>query len=108
MGGNVVFKGYDPDQLTFLPYKSEVLVLAGHPVPTVSQVDVKPLSWKYKGGGASSLHPWLMPKLLVYDYLRNIYSSRKHGEQAAQNFHFMWLLGMTRRTCYNEKQDAYF
>jgi transposase len=100
MGGKVVFKEYDPDQLTFLPYKLEELVPAGHPVRIVKQVvdavDVKPLNRKYKGGGASSFHPRLMLKLLVYGYLSNTYSSRKLEEQAAQNVHFMWLLGMKK------------
>src|ERR1700744_3034660 len=100
MGGKVVFKEYDPDQLTFLPYKLEDLVPSGHPVRIVKQVvdevDVKPINRKYKGGGASSFHPRLMLKLLVYGYLTNTYSSRKLEEQAAQNVHFMWLLGMKK------------
>ncbi|WPU97142.1 IS1182 family transposase [Mucilaginibacter sabulilitoris] len=100
MGGKVVFKAYDPDQLTFLPYKLEELVPAGHPVRIVKQVvdavDVKPLNRKYKGGGASSFHPRLMLKLLIYGYLTNTYSSRKLEEQAAQNVPFMWLLGMKK------------
>jgi len=100
MGAKVVFKPYDPDQLTFLPYKLEELVPAGHPVRIVKQVvdaiDTKPINRKYKGGGASSFHPRLMLKLLVYGYLTNTYSSRKLEEQAAQNVHFMWLLGMKK------------
>lgn len=100
MGGKVVFKEYDPDQLTFLPYKLDELVPSGHPVRIVKQVvdevDVKPINRKYKGGGASSFHPRLMLKLLVYGYLTNTYSSRKLEEQAAQNVHFMWLLGMKK------------
>ena len=100
MGGKVVFKEYDPDQLTFLPYKLEELVPSAHPVRIVKQVvdavDVKPINRKYKGGGASSFHPRLMLKLLVYGYLTNTYSSRKLEEQAAQNVHFMWLLGMKK------------
>jgi len=75
MGGKVVFKEYDPDQLMFLPYKLEELVPQGHPVRIVSkvvdQVDVKPINKEYKGGGASSFHPRLMLKLLVYGYLTN-------------------------------------
>lgn len=100
MGGKVVFKPYDPDQLTLLPYKLEELVPQGHPVRIVKQVvdevDVKPINRKYKGGGASSFHPRLMLKLLVYGYLTNTYSSRKLEEQAQQNVHFMWLLGMKK------------
>ncbi len=72
MSGKVVFKPYDPDQATFLPYSLEELVPLGHPVrivkQVVDQVDVKPINRKYKGGGASSFHPRLMLKLLVYGY----------------------------------------
>jgi transposase len=100
MSGKVVFKPYDPDQATFLPYSLEELVPLGHPVrivkQVVDQVDVKPINRKYKGGGASSFHPRLMLKLLVYGYLSNTYSSRKLEEQAQQNIHFMWLLGMKK------------
>lgn len=100
MSGKVVFKPYDPDQATFLPYSLEELVPLGHPVRIVKQVvdevDVKPINRKYKGGGASSFHPRLMLKLLVYGYLSNTYSSRKLEEQAQQNIHFMWLLGMKK------------
>lgn len=100
MGGKVVFKSYDPDQITLLPYSLEELVPQGHPVRIVKQVvdevDVRPINRKYKGGGASSFHPRLMLKLLVYGYLTNTYSSRKLEEQAQQNIHFMWLLGMKK------------
>lgn len=100
MGGKVVFKPYDPNQLTLLPYKLDELVPQGHPVRIVAsvidKVDVKPINRKYKGGGASSFHPRLMLKLLVYGYLTNTYSSRKLEEQAQQNVYFMWLLGMKK------------
>lgn len=85
---------------SFLPDKLEELVPADYPVRIVKQVvdavDVKPLNRKYKGGGASSFHPRLMLKLLVYGYLTNTYSSRKLEERATQNVHFMWLLGMKK------------
>lgn len=100
MGGKVVFKPYDTDQLTLLPYKLDELIPEGHPVrivkQVVDQVDVKPINRKYKGGGASSFHPRLMLGLLIYGYLTNTYSSRKLEEQAQQNVNFMWLLGMKK------------
>lgn len=100
MGAKVVFKPYDPDQLTLLPYKLEELVPANHPVrivkDVIDRIDTKPINRKYKGGGASSFHPRLMLKLLVYGYLTNTYSSRKLEDQATQNVYFMWLLGMKK------------
>ena len=96
----VVFKPYAPDQLTLLPYSLEELVPQGHPVRVVQQVidqvDTKPINRKYKGGGASSYHPRLLLKVLVYGYLTNIYSSRKLEDQVKQNIHFMWLCGMAK------------
>jgi transposase len=96
----VVFKPYAPDQLTFLPYSLEELVPQGHPARVVQQVidqvDTKPINRKYKGGGASSYHPRLLLKVLVYGYLTNVYSSRKLEEQVKQNVHFMWLCGMAK------------
>src|ERR1700742_3168902 len=96
----VVFKPYAPDQLTLLPYSLEELVPQGHPVRVVQQVidqvDTKPINRKYKGGGASSYHPRLLLKVLVYGYLTNTYSSRKLEEQVKQNVHFMWLCGMAK------------
>jgi transposase len=96
MGAKVVFKPYDPEQLTLLPYKLDELVPANHPVrivkDVIDRIDTKPINRKYKGGGASSFHPRLMLKLLVYGYLTNTYSSRKLEDQATQNVYFMWLL----------------
>jgi len=51
---------------------------------------------KYKGGGASSFHPKMMLKIIVYGYLSNIYSSRKIEQAVASNIYFMWLSGMQR------------
>jgi transposase len=100
MGAKVVFKPYDPEQLTLLPYKLDELVPANHPVrivkDVIDRIDTKPINRKYKGGGASSFHPRLMLKLLVYGYLTNTYSSRKLEDQATQNVYFMWLLGMKK------------
>ena len=51
---------------------------------------------KYRGGGASSYHPKMLLKILVYGYLSNIYSSRKLENALKENIHFMWLSGMSK------------
>lgn len=83
-----------------LPPSLDELIEAGHPVHTVSdvidQLDLSGLIGSYKSGGASSYHPRMLLKLLVYGYLCNIYSSRKLEEALKQNIHFMWLSGMSR------------
>lgn len=98
--GKVVFKPYNPDQLSLLPPSLEELIPENHVVRVVRQVidnlDIEPILKKYKGGGTSSYHPKMMLKILVYGYLSNIYSSRKIEQAVSSNIHFMWLSGMQR------------
>jgi len=93
-----VFKPYDPDQLQLLPPSLEELIAENHPArivkKVIDEIDIRPINHKYKGGGASSYHPRMLLKVLVYGYLTNTYSSRKLEEQVRQNIHFMWLTGM--------------
>lgn len=93
-----VFKPYDPDQLQLLPPSLDDLVTENHPArivkKVIDEIDIRPINRKYKGGGASSYHPRMLLKVLVYGYLTNTYSSRKLEEQVRQNIHFMWLTGM--------------
>lgn len=98
MGKTPVFKPYDSDQMQLLPPSLEELITENHPARIVKkiidQIDIRPINRKYKGGGASSYHPRMLLKVLVYGYLTNTYSSRKLEEQGRQNIHFMWLCGM--------------
>lgn len=93
-----VFKPYDPDQLHLLPPSLDELVAENHPArivkKVIDEIDIRPINRRYKGGGASSYHPRMLLKVLVYGYLTNTYSSRKLEEQVRQNIHFMWLTGM--------------
>lgn len=95
-----VFKPYDPDQLSLLPPSLEELIEPNHVVRVVrhviDQIDIDAIVKKYKGGGASSFHPRMMLKIIVYGYLCNIYSSRKIEQAVSSNIHFMWLAGMQR------------
>lgn len=96
----VVFKDYNPNQISLLPPSLEELISPEHPVRTVASIidklDIDGLIAKYKGGGTSSHHPRMLLKVLIYGYLCNIYSSRKLEEAVEQNIHFMWLAGMTK------------
>ena len=96
----VVFKAYNPDQLSLLPPSLEELIPANHVVRVVQRVvdllDIDVLLSKYKGGGSSSYHPRMLLKVIIYGYLSNIYSSRKIEQAVASNIHFMWLAGMQR------------
>ena len=93
----VVFKRYVQDQPMLIPPSYEDLVAENHPVRVVNEVieriDIGALERSYKGGGTSSYHPRMLLKVLVYAYLRNIYSSRKIEQACGENVHFMWLAG---------------
>lgn len=98
--GKVIFKPYHQDQSYLLPPSLEEMIEKSHPVRVINSViekiDIKPLEKQYKGGGASSYSPRMLLKVLVYSYLRNIYSSRKIEEMTKENIHMMWLSGMSR------------
>lgn len=94
------FKPYNPDQLSLLPPSLDELIDENHVVRVVrdviDRINIDSIVKKYKGGGASSFHPKMMLKIIVYGYLSNIYSSRKIEQAVASNIHFMWLSGMQR------------
>ena len=96
----VVFKSYSQRQLRLLPPSFDEMIPVTHPVRVVNQVvdllNIESLLTDYKGGGASSFHPRLMLKVLIYAYLNNIYSSRKIARQLEENIHYMWLSGDSR------------
>ena len=95
-----VFKPYNPHQNLLFPPNLEDLIGENHPVRVVNkvidQLDISLLLASYKGGGTSSYHPKMLLKVLIYAYLRNIYSSRKIEEALQENIHFMWLSGMSK------------
>jgi len=97
---SVVFKANHQHQLMALPPSLDELVAADHPVRVVQavldRVDITAVLQQYKPGGASSYHPRMLLKALVYAYINNIYSSRKIEEALQQNIHFMWLAGMSK------------
>lgn len=95
-----VFKAYQQHQLSLLPPSLEELISPNHPVRVVNsvldKVDISGLEQEYSSRGASSYHPRMLLKVLVYGYLSNIYSSRKMEAALRENIHFMWLAGMSR------------
>lgn len=95
-----IFKPYRQDQLYLLPPSIEEMIEKNHSVRIVNEVieriNIKPLRKLYKGGGTSSYNPKMLLKVLVYAYLRNIYSSRKIEEMLKENIHMMWISGMNK------------
>jgi len=95
----IVFKDYSPKQNLLFPPNIEELIPESHPVRVVDSIiegiDIEPLLLTYQGGGTSSYHPRMLLKIIVYAYLRNIYSSRNIEDALKENIHFMWLSGMS-------------
>lgn len=92
-----VWKTNHQDQLSLLPPSYDDLVPKNHPVRIVNSIldaiDLSSLESGYKGGGTSSYHPKVLLKILIYAYLRNLYSSRKIEQALDENIHFIWLSG---------------
>ncbi|CAN5319482.1 IS1182-like element ISBf5 family transposase [soil metagenome] len=97
MKRKVAWKTNNQNQLSLLPPSYDDLVPVNHPVRIINsildQVDVSSIEATYKGGGTSSYHPRDLIKVLVYAYVRNLYSSRKIEQALSENIHFMWLCG---------------
>lgn len=97
MKSQVVWKTNSQHQLSLLPPSYDDFVPENHPVRIVNsildQIDICSIENTYKGGGTSSYHPRDLLKILIYAYLRNLYSSRKIEQALGENVHFMWLSG---------------
>jgi len=97
---SVVFKANHQHQLMAFPPSLDELIAPDHPVRVVHEVlekvDITLLMKQYKPGGASSYHPRMLLKALVYAYINNIYSSRKIEQALGESIYFMWLTGMSK------------
>lgn len=97
---NIVFKDYYPNQLMLLPHNLGDLLPTEHPARVVSavvdKINIQPILLHYSNMGASSYHPRMLLKVLIYGYLENCYSSRKLEKAVRENIGFMWLSGMQR------------
>lgn len=100
MGKKPVFKEYNQQKQYLFPPSLEDMVPEKHPVRVVDEVinriNLESLYRTYEGGGTSSYDPRMLLKVLIYGYVRNIYSSRKIEEATKENVHFMWLSGESK------------
>ena len=97
MASRAAFKPYQQHQATFLPPSLEELIPKDHLVrvlsSSVDEMDLRALERSYVGGGASSYHPVMMLKVMVYCYTQSIYSSRRIAKAIRENLYCMWLAG---------------
>ena len=98
--GKIVFKEYDQNQIILLPPNLNELIPENHLVRVINQViegiNLKQLEVAYLGGGASSYHPKMMLKVIIYAYSTKVYSCRQIAAQLEKDIHFMWLAAMQR------------
>ena len=75
------FKPYYQHQLMAFPPTFDELIPHDHPVRIIDQVinsiNIDGILEKYYKTGASSYHPLMLLKVLIYGYVSNTYSSRK-------------------------------
>jgi len=94
-----VFKRSYQNQPALFPFEIERLIPSTHPVrlinTIVDKLDLNSVINTYKGGGASSFHPRMLLKVLIFGYLNNLYSSRKIAKAIHENIYFMWLSGQS-------------
>ena len=92
-----IFKEYTQGQIVLLPTDLDAQIPANHLVRivnrTIEQLDLSTLLAHYKGGGASSYHPKMLLKVLIYAYTQQVYTSRKIAKALRENIYFMWLSG---------------
>jgi len=94
-----VFKPSYQNQPALFPIDFGQLIPCSHPVRLINSIvdklDLSSILNTYKGGGASSFHPRMLLKVLIFGYLNNLYSSRKIERAIQENVYFMWLSGQS-------------
>jgi len=65
---------------------------------TVEKMNPNILLALHPGGGRPPYHPKMMLKIILYGYIKRIYSSRQIANQLEENIYFLWLSG-------NQKPD---
>ena len=93
----IMFKGYTSNDNLLLPPCLGDFIPRNDPVRVVhriiEQINLEELYRKYSTKGCSAYHPHMMFQILIYAYLRNIYSSRRIEEICRNDIRFMWLTG---------------
>ena len=96
-----MFKSYTSNDNLLLPPCLDDFIPQNDPVRVVhriiEQINLEELYRRYSPQGCSAYHPHMMLQILVYAYLRNIYSSRGIEEFCRNDIRFMWLTGNVNR-----------
>lgn len=93
------FREVHQDQLLLLPPSLDEFIDKHHLVRVldalIDRIASTSLENIFSGGGAPSYHPRMMLKVILYAYIRMIYSCRKIAKALREDLPFMWLSGMS-------------
>ena len=93
----IMFKSYTFNDNLLLPPCLGDFISLNDPIRVVhriiEQINLEELYRRYSPKGSSAYHPRMMLQILVYAYLRNIYSNRRIEESCRNDIRFMWLTG---------------
>ena len=88
---------YEVGRQLKLPMDTEIFIEADNPVRLVSAVvermDIRKIERSYSHNGRNEYPPRILLKILIYSYMRMIYSSREIERACRENICFMYLLG---------------
>lgn len=87
---------YEPGYQLKLPIETEILIPNDDPVrllnAVVERMNISEIMRSYSRFGRIEYSPRILLKILLYGYVRGIYSSRKLEQACKENINFMYLL----------------
>ena len=93
------FKDVHQNQIMLLPPSLDDFIDKNHLVrildSLVDRITSKSIEDIFSGGGSPSYHPRMMLKVILYAYIRQIYSCRKIAKALREDLSFMWLSGLS-------------
>lgn len=92
------FRDVHQNQLMLLPPSLDEFIDESHMVRVldslIDRIASKSLEEMFSGGGTPSYHPRMMLKVILYAYIRQIYSCRNIAKALREDLSFMWLSGL--------------
>ena len=93
------FRDVHQNQIMLLPPSLDEFIDKNHLVrildSLINRIVPRTLENLFSGGGTPSYHPRMMLKVILYAYIRQIYSCRKIAKALREDVSFMWLSGLS-------------
>lgn len=92
-----MYKNYSSSGQLVLPMDIEILIPEHHlcRLVDIAVEKMNPTIYAslHPGGGRPPYHPKMMLKIILFAYIKRVYSSRQIAIQLEENIYFMWLSG---------------